>query len=79
MKRLILTAAAVLISALTVWAQPAVKHPPRHHNKHHIPRHHPHHDRGLTPDLAPALDLMLHSFAWGWFCCSLRPLPSLSL
>jgi hypothetical protein len=43
MKRLILIAAAVLFSTLTVWAQPAVKHPPRHHNKHHIPRHHPHH------------------------------------
>ena len=56
MKRLILIAAAVLFSALTVWAQSgtstpagatqsqlAVKHPPRHHNKHHIPRHHPHH------------------------------------
>lgn len=54
MKRLILTAIAVLFSALTLWAQdgtttapvqsqPAAKHARHHHSKHHTHHHHPHH------------------------------------
>jgi len=56
MKQLILTAMAVLFSALTLWAQdgtsaapaptqsqPTAKHARHHHGKHHTHHHHPHH------------------------------------
>jgi hypothetical protein len=62
MKRLILTATAVLLSTLTLWAQtgataPAVATPtrtestgahPQRHRKHHTHRHHPHHHTGIN-------------------------------
>ena len=56
MKRLILTATAVLFSALTLWAQDgaaaapfpaqsqaAAKHARHHYSKHHTHHRHPHH------------------------------------
>ncbi|HEV8046214.1 MAG TPA: hypothetical protein VGP35_00685 [Terriglobales bacterium] len=58
MKRLILTAAAVLCSTMNLWAQAAGSSPVRlmpasakshhHHNKQHNPRHHAHHHTGIS-------------------------------
>jgi hypothetical protein len=57
MKRLILTAIAILFSTLTLWAQSATPaptlvsvaaHSQHHRNKRHNPRRHPRHRTGIN-------------------------------